>query len=57
MTEGGRCKQDSEHRVRLHMTEGGEPDYIIRIHIQYWCIDGKYRIYVSRLSNWGKTSF
>jgi len=27
------------------------------IHIQYWCIDGKYRIYVARLRNGGKTSF
>ena len=26
-------------------------------HIQYWCIDGKYQIYVARLRNWGKTSF
>ena len=27
------------------------------LYIQYWCIDGKYRIYVARLRNWGKTSF
>jgi len=27
------------------------------IHIQYWCIDGKYRIYVARLRNGGKMSF
>jgi hypothetical protein len=27
------------------------------IYIQYWCIDGKYRIYVTRLRNGGKTSF
>ena len=26
------------------------------IHIQYWCIDGKYRIYVGGLENWGKTT-
>jgi hypothetical protein len=26
-------------------------------YIQYWCIDGKYRIYVARLRNRGKTSF
>jgi hypothetical protein len=27
------------------------------INIQYWCIDGKYRIYVARLRNGEKTSF
>jgi hypothetical protein len=27
------------------------------INIQYWCIDGKHRIYVARLRNWGKTNF
>jgi hypothetical protein len=27
------------------------------INIQYWCIDGKYRIYVARLRNRGKMSF
>jgi hypothetical protein len=27
------------------------------IYIQYWCIDGKYRIYVARLRNGGKTRF
>ena len=27
------------------------------LNIQYWCIDGKYRIYVAKLSNGGKTSF
>jgi hypothetical protein len=26
-------------------------------HIQYWCIDGKYRIYVARFRNKEKTSF
>jgi hypothetical protein len=30
---------------------------LMKIHIQYWCIDGKYRIYVARLRNGGKTSF
>jgi hypothetical protein len=25
--------------------------------IQYWCIDGKYRIFVARLRHGGKTSF
>ena len=29
----------------------------IYIYIQYWCIDRKYRIYVMRLRNGGKTSF
>jgi hypothetical protein len=24
------------------------------INIQYWCIDGRYRIYVARLRNGGK---
>ena len=24
------------------------------LHIQYWCIDGKYRMYVARLRNGGK---
>ena len=28
-----------------------------QIHIQYWCIDGKYRIYVARLRNGGKDEF
>ena len=28
-----------------------------RVNIQYWCIDGKYRIYVARIRNGGKTSF
>ena len=27
------------------------------IHIQYWCIDGKYRIDVARLRNGGETNF
>ena len=27
------------------------------IHIQYWCIDDKYRMYVARLRKGGKTSF
>jgi hypothetical protein len=27
------------------------------INIQYWCIDGKYRIYVARLRNGRKTNF
>ena len=26
------------------------------MYIQYWCIDGKYRIDVARLRNGGKTS-
>ena len=30
---------------------------LVRMHIQYWCIDGKYRIYVARFRNGGKTSF
>jgi hypothetical protein len=29
---------------------------ILSIYIQYWCIDGKYRIYVARLRNGGMTS-
>jgi len=29
----------------------------MKLNIQYWCIDGKYRIYVARLRNGGKTSF
>ena len=31
--------------------------FCIYIEIQYWCIDDKYRIYVARLRNGGKTSF
>jgi hypothetical protein len=30
--------------------------YIIVLYIQYWCIDGKYRIYVARLKYRRKTS-
>ena len=25
-----------------------------QVYIQYWCIDGKYRIYVAKLRNGGK---
>ena len=28
-----------------------------KLHIQYWCIDSKYRIYVAMLRNGGKTSY
>jgi hypothetical protein len=28
----------------------------MHVHIQYWCIDGKYRIYVAVLRNGGKIS-
>ena len=28
----------------------------IELNIQYWCIDGKYRIYVARLRNGEKTN-
>jgi len=30
---------------------------VLYTRIQYWCIDGKYRIYVARLRNGGNTSF
>jgi len=32
-------------------------NYSDLIHIQYCCIDGKYRMYVARLRNGRKTSF
>ena len=38
-------------RTKLH-----EGENIVQIHIQYWCIDGKYTIYLSRIKNEGKTS-
>ena len=28
--------------------------FSLSVNIQYWCIDGKYRIYVARLRNGGK---
>ena len=27
------------------------------MHMRYWCIDGKYRMYEARLRNEGKTKF
>ena len=30
------------------------PQFILYTNIQYWCIDGKNRIYVARLRNGGK---
>ena len=29
----------------------------LEIHIQYWCIDGKYKSYMAMLRNGGKTRF
>jgi hypothetical protein len=31
-------------------------NYSLKINIQYWCIDGKYRIDVVRLKNGGKAN-
>ena len=44
-------------QVRDNMLQVSTAIYIYNIHIQYWCIDGKYRIYVARLRNGRKPSF
>jgi hypothetical protein len=40
--------------IKHHLIAAGLNAYI---YIQYWCIDGKYRMYVARPRNGGKTSF
>jgi hypothetical protein len=41
----------------VHVHKCSTPNQDMAINIQYWCIDRKYRIYVARLRNGGKTSF
>jgi hypothetical protein len=47
---------NSHHKINMFLNNFIK-DAINKLYIQYWCIDGKYRIYVARLRNEGKTSF
>jgi hypothetical protein len=42
--------------LRIEIKKASEHKHI-RIYIQYWCIDGKYRIYVARLRNGERRAF
>ena len=47
-------------QLQLKLLHGNHSIYrgtTIVPYIQYWCIDGIYRIYVARLRNGGKTNF
>ena len=55
-------KQDDQDLSNVNTNKAGSDLFIstntyTKKHVQYWCIDSKYRIYVARLSNGGKMSF